>query len=96
MEDASWETCGEGIRGFWIKEGRGQSAPGQSERREAGRRGWGRHAGRRRTGQKDSVQRGREGGALGFTRGDMFSLSLAPNSNEWILLIFLGSRNWGG
>ena len=31
-------------------------------------------------------------GTPGFNRGDMFSLSLAPNSKKWILLIFFGSR----
>ena len=31
----------EGFRGFWIKEGRGQSAPGHSEMREAGNTDWG-------------------------------------------------------
>lgn len=53
VEDVSLETRGEGFGGFWIKEGRGQSAPKQSEK-GLGRARWEEadKAG------KDSVQQG--------------------------------------
>lgn len=74
-----WRHVGRDLGASGSRKGEDKAPPSRV------RKGWGGHAGRRRTRQEKTVCSGGEGGdggAPGFTRGDMFSLSLAPNSKK--------------